>query len=195
MTPFDLRNKVAFVTGGNGGIGLGMAKGLATVGATVVIAGTQQDQSRRRSGRTEGHGREGGVRRTGRAAGDRLAIKPSIRRPSKFGRLDILINNAGTSVRKPPEALTAADWHLVMNTNLTSAFFCSQAAYPHMQRSRRRQDHQYRFDDVDFRVVLCGALTPRAKAPSCRWRNRSRWRGRKTISRSIPSCPAGSILS
>ncbi len=53
----------------------------------------------------------------------------------KFGRLDILVNNAGTSVRKQPQDLTAADWHLVMDTNLTSAFFCSQAAYPHMLRS------------------------------------------------------------
>jgi 2-deoxy-D-gluconate 3-dehydrogenase len=53
----------------------------------------------------------------------------------RFGRLDILVNNAGTSVRGQPEALTAQDWHLVMNTNLTSAFLCSQAAYPHMARA------------------------------------------------------------
>jgi 2-dehydro-3-deoxy-D-gluconate 5-dehydrogenase len=60
------------------------------------------------------------------------AIDEAVR---QFGRLDILINNAGTSVRKPPEQITAADWHLVMNTNLTSALFCSQAAYPHMKRA------------------------------------------------------------
>ena len=46
MTPFDLRNKVAFVTGGNGGIGLGMAKGLATAGATVVIAGRNEEKAK-----------------------------------------------------------------------------------------------------------------------------------------------------
>ena len=46
-----------------------------------------------------------------------------------------LVNNAGTTVRKQPEDLTAQDWHLVMNTNLTGAFFCSQAAYPHMVRA------------------------------------------------------------
>ena len=50
----------------------------------------------------------------------------------RFGRLDILVNNAGTSVRKAPKDLTMQDWHLVMDTNLTSAFLCSQAAYPHM---------------------------------------------------------------
>ncbi len=53
----------------------------------------------------------------------------------RFGRLDILVNNAGTTVRKQPQDLTAEDWHLVMNTNLTSAFLCSQAAYPHMVKA------------------------------------------------------------
>ena len=53
----------------------------------------------------------------------------------RFGRLDILVNNAGTSVRKQPQDLTAEDWHLVINTNLTSALFCSQAAYPHMVKA------------------------------------------------------------
>ncbi|MGH6663730.1 MAG: SDR family NAD(P)-dependent oxidoreductase, partial [Pseudolabrys sp.] len=53
----------------------------------------------------------------------------------KFGRLDVLVNNAGTTVRKQPQDLTAEDWHLVMNTNLTSAFFCSQAAYAPMVKA------------------------------------------------------------
>ena len=52
----------------------------------------------------------------------------------RLGRLDILINNAGTSIRKQPQDLSARDWHQVMGTNLTSAFLCSQAAYPHMVR-------------------------------------------------------------
>ncbi len=52
-----------------------------------------------------------------------------------FGRLDILINNAGISVRKRPEDLTPADWHRVIDSNLTSALLCSQAAYPHMKRA------------------------------------------------------------
>ena len=53
----------------------------------------------------------------------------------RFGRLDILVNNAGTSIRKPPEAYTAAEWHAVLDTNLTGAFLCSQAVYPIMKRS------------------------------------------------------------
>src|SRR5262249_43020631 len=53
----------------------------------------------------------------------------------EFGRLDILVNNSGTTVRKPPEALTAEEWRLVVETNLTGAFVCSQAAYPEMVRA------------------------------------------------------------
>jgi 2-deoxy-D-gluconate 3-dehydrogenase len=134
MTPFDLRNKIALVTGGNGGIGLGMARGLAEAGATVVIAGRNK---------TKAEAALAELKATGATAEfveldvlqESSCHQAIDQAASKFGRLDILINNAGTSVRKPPEALTAADWHLVMNTNLTSAFFCSQAAYPHMKRA------------------------------------------------------------
>ena len=132
MTPFDLSNRVAFVTGGNGGIGLGMAKGLAAAGATVVIAG--RNKAKAEAALSE-------LKATGAAEFVELDVLQETscqqaidRTAQKFGRLDILVNNAGTSVRKPPEQLTAADWHLVLNTNLTSAFFCSQAAYPHMKR-------------------------------------------------------------
>jgi 2-deoxy-D-gluconate 3-dehydrogenase len=50
-----------------------------------------------------------------------------------FGRLDILVNNAGTAIRKMPQDYTEEEWHLVLDTNLTSAFLCSQAAYAPMQ--------------------------------------------------------------
>jgi 2-dehydro-3-deoxy-D-gluconate 5-dehydrogenase len=139
MTPFDLQKRVALVTGGNGGIGLGMAKGLAAAGATVVIAGRNKTKAdaalaelKAISSQTLGAQAEFVELDVLQEASCRQAID---RTAEKFGRLDILVNNAGTSVRKQPQDLTAADWHLVMNTNLTSAFFCSQAAYPHMKRT------------------------------------------------------------
>ena len=55
----------------------------------------------------------------------------------RFGSLDILVNNAGTSIRLAPEDLTAQDWHLVMDTNLISAFLCLHAAYPTIRRVDR----------------------------------------------------------
>jgi 2-deoxy-D-gluconate 3-dehydrogenase len=134
MTIFDLKKRVAFLTGGNGGIGLGMAKGLAGAGATVVIAG--RNKTKAQSALTE-------LRALGAQAEfveldvlKEASCKQAIQQVAeRFGRLDILINNAGTTVRKQPQDLTAADWHLVMDTNLSSAFFCSQAAYPHMVKA------------------------------------------------------------
>lgn len=134
MTPFDLQKRVAFVTGGNGGIGLGMAKGLAAAGATVVIAGRNKTKAQAALAELTATGAQAEFVELDvlQEASCHQAIDQTA---AKFGRLDILVNNAGTSVRKQPQDLTAADWHLVMNTNLTSAFFCSQAAYAHMKRA------------------------------------------------------------
>jgi 2-dehydro-3-deoxy-D-gluconate 5-dehydrogenase len=131
MSMFDLTGRVALVTGGNGGIGLGMAKGLAKAGAMVVIAGRNKAKAQSALGELMTAGAAADFveldvlhEKSCKAAIDGIA--------NKHGRFDILVNNAGTSVRKQPQDLTADDWHLVMNTNLSSAFFCSQAAYPHM---------------------------------------------------------------
>ena len=91
--------------------------------------------------------RQGRRRRHGRA-----------RRVRELGRIDILVNNAGINIRKPPQALDLAEWDSVIRTNLTSAFLCSQAVYPAMKAGRRRQDHQYRLDDVDLRRQLRAGL-------------------------------------
>ena len=134
MTIFDLQKRVAFITGGNGGIGLGMAKGLAGAGATVVIAGRNKTKAQSALSELQALGGQAEFIELDvlKQASCHAAIKQAAER---FGRLDILVNNAGTSVRKQPQDFTADDWHLVMNTNLTSAFFCSQAAYPHMVKA------------------------------------------------------------
>ncbi|HTC05559.1 MAG TPA: glucose 1-dehydrogenase [Xanthobacteraceae bacterium] len=134
MTIFDLRNRVAFITGGNGGIGLGMAKGLAAAGAAVVIAG--RNKIKAQSALSELHSLGGQAEFVELDVLNEASCRQAIERAvERFGRLDILVNNAGTTVRAQPQDLTARDWHLVMNTNLTSAFLCSQAAYPHMVRA------------------------------------------------------------
>lgn len=134
MTIFDLRKRVAFITGGNGGIGLGMAKGLAAAGASVVIAGRNKTKAQVALSELRSLGTEAEFANVDALKEESChqAIQQAVER---FGRLDILVNNAGTTVRKQPEDLTAQEWHLVMDTNLTSAFLCSQAAYPHMVRA------------------------------------------------------------
>jgi len=131
MTIFNLQKRVAFITGGNGGIGLGMAKGFASAGAAVVIAGRNKTKAQSALSELHSLGAQAEFVELDvlKEASCHKAIQRAVER---YGRLDILVNNAGTSIRKQPEDLTAQDWHLVMNTNLTSAFLCSQAAYPHM---------------------------------------------------------------
>jgi 2-deoxy-D-gluconate 3-dehydrogenase len=130
---FDLSGKVAFVTGGNGGIGLGMAKGMAAAGAAVIVAG--RDKAKADKAVKELQALDATAEFAEFDALDEKSCKESIANAAqKFGRLDILVNNAGTTVRKQPQDLTTADWNMVMTTNLTSAFQCSQAAYPHMKK-------------------------------------------------------------
>lgn len=129
---FDLSGKVALVTGGNGGIGLGMAKGLAGAGARVVIAARNAQKSAAAVDALKALGSDSFAlaadvtdEASVQALFDALA--------ARCGRLDILVNNAGTTVRKPVDQLALAEWHQVMDTNLTSAFLCCKAAFPHLK--------------------------------------------------------------
>src|SRR5258707_10617450 len=129
---FDVSGKVAIVTGGNGGIGLGMARGLAEAGADIAIVGRNEAKSNAAIAEL----RQGGVKAisvvtdvTDKAAVADMAAR--VRR--ELGRIDILVNNAGISIRKPPHALDLEEWDSVIKTNLTSAFLCSQAVHPFMK--------------------------------------------------------------
>ena len=131
---FDLKGRVAIVTGGNGGIGLGMARGLAAAGARVVVAARNAEKSR------------AAVDELARLGGEPLTIDVDVadetsvgamvdRTLERCGRIDILVNNAGINVRKRPEEYTLDEWRRVLDTNLTSAFLCARAAYPAFQRA------------------------------------------------------------
>ncbi len=131
MSLFNLQGRVALITGGNGGIGLGMAIGLRDAGARIAIAGRNAQKA------------QGALAALG---GDAIFLEADVTVKSQcekmvadaitaFGRLDILVNNAGTTVRKAPQDLSEAEWHSVMDTNLTSAFLCSQAAYPTLKQA------------------------------------------------------------
>jgi 2-dehydro-3-deoxy-D-gluconate 5-dehydrogenase len=133
MSLFDLKGKAALVTGGNGGIGLGMAKGLAQAGAAVAIAGRDAAKN---AAALASLGKNC-ISLTGDIADEKQCRALVEAAAAKLGRLDILINNAGMNIRKPPQDLTLEDWKAVLDTNLTSAFVASQAAYPHLKRAGR----------------------------------------------------------
>ena len=133
MKLFELKGRVAVVTGGNSGIGLGIAQGLAAAGAAIVVAGRRNEKTLAAARALEKLDvRTVAVELDVRSeASCRAMVEGTVQR---FGRLDILVNNAGTTIRKQPQALTLAEWNEVMETNLTGAFVCAHAAYPHMRR-------------------------------------------------------------
>ncbi|MBO0764532.1 MAG: glucose 1-dehydrogenase [Hyphomicrobiaceae bacterium] len=134
MSLFDLKGRVALVSGGNGGIGLGMARGLAEAGAAIAIAGRNTGKSEAAAAELANLGAETTV-----VSGDvtdeaqcRRLVQETV---ARLGRLDILVNNAGINIRKSAQELAAAEWRQVLDTNLTSAFVCCQAAYPVMKQA------------------------------------------------------------
>jgi 2-deoxy-D-gluconate 3-dehydrogenase len=130
---FDLTGRVAVVTGGNGGIGLGMAQGLAAAGAGVVIAARNAAKGAAAVAALEAAGARSAFVAVDVASDEscRAMVAATV---ARFGRLDILVNNAGVNIRKQPEAYSPAEWQAILQVNLAGAFFCCQAAYPQMQR-------------------------------------------------------------
>ena len=126
---FDLSGKVAIVTGGNGGIGLGMARGLAAAGAAVAVVGRNEAKSAEAVAALVKDGHQA-IAVTADVT-DETAVTAMVERARReLGRIDILVNNAGINIRKPPDALEMAEWNSVISTNLTSAFLCSRAVHP-----------------------------------------------------------------
>jgi 2-deoxy-D-gluconate 3-dehydrogenase len=131
---FSLKGKVAIVTGGNGGIGKGIARGFAGVGADIVIAARNPRKNADAAAEIK---KEFGVRV--------LEVKINIQEEKEieamakkvvdtFGRIDVLVNNAGINIRKMPQDLSAAEYDEVLATNLRAVFLCSKAVYPAMKK-------------------------------------------------------------
>ena len=134
MKLFDLTGKVAIITGGNGGIGLGMAKGLAQAGASIAVVGRNETKNAK------------AVRNIKALGVDAIAVEADVCDSeavdtmiatvvAQWGAINILVNNAGINIRKRPEDLSEDEWRSVLDTNLTSAFICSKACYPEMKKA------------------------------------------------------------
>ncbi|MEM7749912.1 MAG: glucose 1-dehydrogenase [Pseudomonadota bacterium] len=129
---FDLTGRVALITGGNGGIGLGMARGMAKAGSSIVIAARNQSKSEAAAEEL----RELGVSVLCLPVdvADEQSIKDMTAAAlNEFGRIDCLVANAGINIRRPPQDYKAEEWKSVIDTNLNGPFFCAQAVYPAMK--------------------------------------------------------------
>jgi NAD(P)-dependent dehydrogenase (short-subunit alcohol dehydrogenase family) len=123
---FDLSGRVAFITGGSIGLGRQMAEGLAEMGANVALCARKKERCQQAAEELK----QLGVKT--------LALSCDVKNPasiqeavdatvSQFGRIDVLINNAGISWGAPTEQMSLADWNKVIETNLTGSFLCAQA--------------------------------------------------------------------
>lgn len=129
---FQLTGKVAIVTGGNGGIGLAMARAVAQAGARVVVCGRDAGKSAAAVAVLSAEGLQAdAVEADVTSEAEVQHLFETVL--ARHGALHILVNNAGTSIRKAPQDLSLAEWQPVMDTNLTSAFLCARAAYAPMR--------------------------------------------------------------
>src|SRR6201997_1487563 len=106
---FDLRGKAAIVTGGNGGIGLGIARGLAEAGADIGVVGRNEAKSKAAAAELAARG----VKAIAVVADvtAKAAVAGMVERVKReLGRIDILVNNAGINIRKPPHDLELEEW-------------------------------------------------------------------------------------
>ena len=131
---FDLNGKVAIITGGNGGIGLGIAKGLAIAGAKVVILGRNQEKIDKAMKELTDRGADAlGLQCD---VGSEDAVNNMVAATVEhYGRIDILVNNAVISWGIPTEDMTLDQWNTFMTNNLTSCFLTCKACFPHMVKA------------------------------------------------------------
>jgi 2-deoxy-D-gluconate 3-dehydrogenase len=132
-SPFDLEGRVAIVTGGNGGIGLGISRSLVQAGASILISG--RDRTKNEAALTVLNGLGGPNHHLVADLRDESAPAALVGAAvDRFGGVDILVNNAGTNIRKSPELYSIDEWRTVLETNLTAAFLCCQAVHPELKR-------------------------------------------------------------
>ena len=128
---FNLSGKVAVITGGNGGIGLGIASGLASAGASIIIAARDQAKTDQAVKQLETLGTD--VIGTTTDVSDEISVRQMVKTTlDRFGAIDILVNNAGTTVRKAPQEYTLEEWNHVFDINMTGTYLSAREAYAPM---------------------------------------------------------------
>jgi NAD(P)-dependent dehydrogenase (short-subunit alcohol dehydrogenase family) len=131
MKALDLSGRVAVVVGGTSGIGRAIALGFAEAGADVVVSGRRAELIDTVAKEIEAKGRRS-VRQPADVA-DRASLeKLRDRVVAELGKVDILVNSAGTTKRRPTLEVPEAEWNMIMETNLTGTLRACQVFGPHM---------------------------------------------------------------
>ena len=130
-----LSGKVAIVTGASRGIGRGIARALAKEGATLVVNSRSGDALQASADEMRGYGVEV-LEHAGDCADETVVEGMFAALQERFGKLDLLVNNAGTFEGGPLDELSIADWDRVMNTNLRAPFLCTRLAMRMMKQKK-----------------------------------------------------------
>jgi len=125
MNMFDLTGKIAIVTGGNQGIGLGITRGLAGAGATVVIANRRAAEGQKAAAALQKEGFN--VIAIPTDVSQKASVAAMVEKVmNEYKKIDILVNNAAVMIRKPLEDFEENEWDTILNTNLRGLFLCCQ---------------------------------------------------------------------
>jgi 2-deoxy-D-gluconate 3-dehydrogenase len=143
---FDLTGKLAVITGGNGGIGLGCAKGLAAAGAEIAIWARSNEKSAAAVAELTALGAKAKSYEVDVKSSSDLA-KATSQTVADFGGIDILIANAGVNIRMRPEQYTDDIFDEIIDVNLKAVFHCAQLVYPEMKKRG------------GGKIILIGSLT------------------------------------
>jgi NAD(P)-dependent dehydrogenase (short-subunit alcohol dehydrogenase family) len=138
--PFDLSGKVAIVTGGNGGIGLGMARGLAEAGAAIAVVGRNEAKSAAAAAELRARGAKA-IAVTADVT-DQAAVADMVARTLRdLGGIDILVNNAGMFLGKGIEEASLDEWHRLCAINLTGVFLGTKLTLPALRERATNSPH------------------------------------------------------
>lgn len=133
---FDLTGRVAIITGGSKGLGSAMAEGLASAGADLLLTSRNQDEVEATAAQIQA---DYGNKVIGMAADvtdpEQVAAMTE-RAISEFGKIDILINNAGINIRGPIDEITLEEFQDVQNVNVTGPWLCVRSVVPHMKQAQ-----------------------------------------------------------
>ncbi len=125
---FDLTGRTALVTGSTRGLGLALARALAGAGARVAINGRSGDAAEARAAEIDG------AVAAPFDVTDEAAVAEGV---ARLGQVDVLVSNAGMTLRKPLQEFSLAEWRRLLDVNLTSAFLVARAVAPGMIERRR----------------------------------------------------------